>query len=244
MAPTGPTAAPSAAITVNSTASQTVITDVFITCASPTVADVAGRDGISILASDVQVLDSTITATGAANNTTSVAGPTGGRGVVIAASRALIQDCIIQSGAGGSATSGTAGAGGAGIAISSGTNNRIYFCAIASTGAGGNGSGANGGAGGSAISIASGCINTEVRNCSLLNTGAGGTGTAAGAGGNAVNDTVTTAGSLSKVYSNFAYNIANSVKFNLQNSGVESGVLLPNPPTTTVINSYANVYES
>jgi hypothetical protein len=246
VAPAGPVAAPAAAVRIISTATKTMLKDVFITCASPTVLNVAGRDGISVEASDVQILDSTITATGAADNTTSTSGPAGGNGITITASRVLVQDCIIQSGSGGRATAGTAGAGGAGVAVSSGTNSKILFCTIAATGAGGTGLGAVGGAGGDGISIASGCTNIEVRNCSISNTGSGGTGSSTGANGKAVKDSVPAASTtrLSKVYSNFAYNIANSVKFDLQATGLEAGVVIPNPPTATVINPYANVYES
>ncbi len=46
------------------------------------------------------------------------------------------------------------------------------------------------------------------------------------------------------IFSNFAHNIANSIKYNIQNTGTESGVLTPNPTTATVINPYANVYAS
>jgi hypothetical protein len=83
-----------------------------------------------------------------------------------------------------------------------------------------------------------------VRNCTLRNTGFGGTGTPNGVDGRAVQDLQTTTADFSMIFSNFAHNIANSIKYNIQNTGVESGVLTPNPPTSTVINSFANVYAS
>ncbi len=60
----------------------------------------------------------------------------------------------------------------------------------------------------------------------------------------AIDDNVIITADFSLIYSNFAHNIANTIKYDLQAMGVESGVALPNPPTATVINPYANVYAS
>ncbi len=59
--------------------------------------------------------------------------------------------------------------------------------------------------------------------------------------GKAVNDAVTSTNDLSIIFKNFAHNIANNTKFDIQAMG-ETGLLSPNPPDATVINPFGNVF--
>ena len=96
--------------------------------------------------------------------------------------------------------------------------------------------------------VESNADDTELRMCRISGTGAGGGGGTAGVPGKAVFDLVTTSANLSAILSNFAHNISNPTKFDIQApslaGGPETGVMTPNPPTSTVINSFANVYSS
>ena len=187
---------------------------------------------------------------GSLGNTVSVAG-SGGAGISMEnCLGATISNCAIKTREGGlafGAASQTGGNGGAGISVS-GTSREIVItdCTILETGFGGNAVAATstGGDGGHGITIASTTSDISVRRCTIQNTGAGGTGTSTnGAPGKAVDDDVTTAANLSQIFANFAHNIANSTKFDLQAAG-EAGILTPNPPTAAVVNPLANVYSS
>ncbi len=249
--PPAPIAEPNdAAITIAATVNSATIDKVMIDCADTLVADVSGRIGILTSGNDVQILNCTVKS-GSATPILSGGIFTGGHGIAVAddANRTLIKNCVIlATGNGSSGTTGVnGGSGGHGFAITaSPAFTEIIECIVFSTGNGGNaGDGATtGGDGGSAVFILSG-IDTSVRNCTMRNTGVGGTGGAAnGADGRAVEDLQTVTANFSMIFSNFAHNIANAVKYNIQNTGVESGVLTPNPPTSTVINPLANVYAS
>ncbi len=117
-----------------------------------------------------------------------------------------------------------------------------------STGSGGAGVSAAGGRGGDAVRVESGAQDIEVRNCRMRNTGTGGNGSTLGVPGKAVFDLVTTPTTLSSIFTNFAFSIANPTKFDIQAStiagGPETGVKTPNPPTSGVINLFANVFSS
>ncbi len=101
-----------------------------------------------------------------------------------------------------------------------------------------------GGNGGNGMFVESTALDVAIRNSSMRNTGAGGTGSTAGAGGKAIEDDVTTVANLSMIYANFAHNIANTIKFDLQGTGLEQGIAIANPPTSTVVNSFANIFVS
>ena len=100
------------------------------------------------------------------------------------------------------------------------------------------------GDGGHGIKIESGATGIQIFNCVLRNTGTAGTGgSVSGTNGKAIDDAVPPGINETQAYSNFAHNIANTTtRYTLQGSGVESGVLSPNPPDGTVINFLANVY--
>lgn len=251
--PAAPTTEPPAAgITIDAAANGVMLDKITIDCADTTVVDVSGRTGISSAGNDVQIINCTVKSGSA--STTAGTGVAGGDGIVIAsdATRALVKNCVVL--ATGNGAPGTAGVNGgrAGDGIAVGLSGvpaftEILECIVFSTGNGGNGGTGvtTGGDGGHAVSIGETAVDTSVRNCTLRNTGTGGTGgSASGENGRAVNDLVTTVGNLSMIFSNFAHNIANAVKYNIQSTGLESGVLTPNPPTSTVINPLANVYAS
>ncbi len=247
--PPAPSVGVPAGITVAASATHVTIEDVTVECADTSGAVVDGRSGISVAGNDVQVLNCTVTSGSADISIGS--GAAGGDGIVIAddANRALVKGCVIlATGNGGANSSGDGGRAGHGIAV--GVTGipaftEISECIVFSTGTGGDGNGGgNGGDGGHAVYIGASAVDTSVRNCTFRNTGFGGAGAVAGTDGRAVNDLQVTAGDLSMIFSNFAHNIANSVKYNIQNTGLESGILTPNPPTSTVINPLANVYAS
>ncbi len=238
-----------AAVTINSTVNGAMVENIMITCNDTTISSFQGRTGITTSGNDVQILTCTIKAGSASSTASSGSGFAGGDGISVQndANRTLIKDCVIvATGNGSSSTNSTGGRAGHGISLTgTAAFTEIINCIVFSTGNGGNGTTpANGGAGGHGVDIASTVIDSSVRNCTFRNTGSGGTGATAGTNGRAVNDAQVTAGNLSMIFSNFAHNIANSVKYNIQNTGLESGVLTPNPPTSTVINPLANVYAS
>jgi hypothetical protein len=61
-------------------------------------------------------------------------------------------------------------------------------------------------------------------------------------GGKAVDDDVVAGANASKIYANFAHDISNATKFDVQASGAESGFGLSNPPSSTAVSVYANVF--
>lgn len=202
-----------------------------------------GRSGIEVQGYIVNVFDcSTIPGASAATTTTNA--DTGGHGIVLSgtANKVRVKDCITISGKGGDAADGVGGNAGNGIYIKDNASHvEITQSTIFETGAGGDGS-TTGGNGGNGIQIDSTASDVEVHNCRIRNTGAG--GSPGGAGGKAILDSVTTAGNYSMIFCNFAHNIANAVKFDLQGGGTEDGISSPNPPDGTVLNPYANVYVS
>ncbi len=247
--PPVPTTAPSAGITIAQEANRVFIRDVMINCADSGATDIDGRDGIEVNGINSQIINCTIIS-GAGSSGSQDPGSSGGDGIWLAstAQSTVIWDCIIQTGNGGatSAASGTGGRGGFGIYVNNTTNAEIARCKILSTGAGGNGTAGGtgiGGQGGEGIQIDVSSTGVAVHHCIIRNTGAGGSGDGgAGAGGIAVEDDVTTSAAESAVYSNFSHNIANTINFDLQAAGIEKGVNSPNPPDSTVVNSFANVY--
>jgi parallel beta-helix repeat protein len=242
--PPVPDEAPEAGIMIDALCNNVVIENMIITCANTAISLIDGRSGISTGGNDVQIINCTVKSGNAGDEAV------GGDGIIVAedATRTLIKDCVILA-TGNGGTGGGAGGGRGGHGISVGLNaivslTEIINCIVFSTGNGGTDPVTTGGDAGHAIFIGATAVDTSVRNCTLRNTGTGGAGTPSGLDGRAVQDLQTTAANFSMIYSNFAHNIANSVKYNIQNTGVESGVLTPNPPTSTVINPLANVYAS
>ena len=155
-----------------------------------------------------------------------------------------------MTGDGGTSTSITenGGNGGHGIFVNNATDVEITKCFVLATGVGGSTDGAGagtGGNGGHAVSITSSSIDISVRNCTFRATGAAGTGGGGGGvAGKAVDDDVSAGANESIIFSNFAHNITNATKFDLQASGAEKGVNIAIPPTSTIVNTFANVYAS
>ncbi len=199
--------------------------------------DTPGKDGIEIAGNDWIVENCTII-TGNGNGNLS----NGGHGISLfaAANNVLIRNCLISTGAGGGAEVG--GNGGNGINVNGSTDVEIADCTIFKTGAGGAGDVTNGN-GGHGIFIASTATDISVHNCIIRNTGAaGGGGGTAGSGGEAIDDDVAAGAAVSIIFGNFAHNIANAIRFDLQASGGEDGFSLSNPPSSTAVSVYANVY--
>ncbi len=195
-----------------------------------------GKDGIEIAGNDWIVENCTII-TGAGDGAFR-----GGHGISLfaAANNILIRNCLISTGDGGD--SATAGDGGNGVNVNGSTDVEIADCTIFKTGAGGNGAGAEGD-GGDGIFIDSSSTDVSVHNCIIRNTGAAGTGgPASGVDGKAIDDNVVAGPAASVVFGNFAHNIANTIRFDLLASGIEKGFALANPPSSTAVSVYANVY--
>ena len=202
-----------------------------------------GRSGIEVSGQIVNVFDCSIVP-GASPSTTTTHADDGGHAIILSGSadKVRVLDCIMITGDGGDATDGDGGNGGNGIYVKdTATHAEISHCTIFGTGAGGDGS-RNGGNGGHGIRIESTAIDIGIHNCRIRNTGLG--GSSGGIGGKAVLDAVATAGAYSMVFSNFAHNIANTIKYDLRATGTEEGIVSPNPPDGTVLNSFANVYVS
>jgi parallel beta-helix repeat protein len=163
----------------------------------------------------------------------------------------LIRNCIVSTGNAdnGSTTGGSAGHGilvgdGSGSAV---TNTEITGCTVMKTGKGGNATGANaGGNGGNCIQTAQASTWVSVHDCTLRNTGIGGTGTPNGLPGKAIYDQADVTNELSVIFRNWAFYIANPTKFDIQapglSGGPEKGIFSPNPPTSTVLNTWANIF--
>ena len=246
--PAAPSSAPDAAITVASTSNRVQVDAVKIVCADTSIDSISGRAGVELHGNESVVINCSIKSGAGGRDTGN-----GGHGIIIGsdANKTIVKNTVIMTGKGGD-TSATldGGDGGRGIVVeSAATGSEISFCTILCTGEGGactNGTSGDGGDGGHGIFVDSTCVDTSIWDCVIRNTGAGGSSVAgaAGADGKAIDDNVTTSGALSLIYRNAANNIANTIKFDLQAAGSESGVLLPNPPTATVVNSFANVYAS
>jgi hypothetical protein len=243
--PAAPTSTPSPAVSITSTSDRARLYDVLIMCTHTAAADVGGRSGISIGGNDTQLLSCTIYGGNAGAATTLATN--GGQGIIVTtnANNAVIKNCIIASGDGGDGGA-TGGNGGDGIFVADGaTETEVIDTTILYTGNGG--AAATDGRGGHGVYIdgsATGAFDTVIRNCTIRNTGAGGDPMDTALGGKAVLDGVTAVANLSMVYSNFAHNIANAIKYDLQGLGTEQGVALANPPTATVVNPFANVFVS
>ncbi len=238
------------AIHITNTAQNVVLRHCFIKCndsISVTGDPVAGRNAVEVAGRVVKIFDCSILAGASASltdtlsmNTTATAAD-GGTCIVLSGSAEKVRviDCVMASGNAGSSLYGDGGNGGHGISIKDTVSHvEIRNCTVFQTGSGGtpNGSGGHG------VIIASDVIDAVVYDCHIRNTGNG--AAPGGVGGKAVQDAVTTAGSVSILYRNFAHNIANALKFDVQGTGVEKGILSPNPPDATVINPFANVYVS
>ncbi len=241
--PPAPTSAPAAAITIPSSNDRVRISNVVIFCVGTNTTGVAGRDGIEVHGDQAQIFDTTIkSGRGDDDGTT---GTNGGRGIFVGefANNTVIKNCIISTGVGGDGGT-TGGNGGNGISVETAVETEVTDTTILFTGNGGDGSDTRGD-GGDAVFIDSDSLDTVIRNCTMRNTGAAGGGAGGGGrAGRAIQDEVTTVANLSMSYANFAHNIANTIKFNLQGLGTEQGVALANPPTATVVNSFANVFVS
>lgn len=202
-----------------------------------------GRSGIEVRGDIVNVFDCSVIPGSSATTTTTHA-ESGGHGIILsgAAHKVRVKDCITLTGNGGNATDGNGGDAGTGIYVKDSANHiEITQCTIFETGDGGNGSVA-GGNGGHGVHIESTAEDIGLHACRIRNTGNG--GSPGGLGGKAILDEVTTAGKHSIIFSNFAHNISNAVKFDLQGGGTEDGISSPNPPDGTVLNSFANIYVS
>lgn len=250
-----PTSDGSSAITIALTTNGVTLDKLMVDCANTTAVSLSGRVGISTAGNDTQILNCTVKSGSASTIAGGGVGAIGGNGISVLedANRTLIKNCVILATGNGSPGAAGTNGGRAGHGIAVGFTGvpaftEVLECIVFSTGNGGNGGTGmtTGGDGGHAVHVGANAVDTSVRNCTLRNTGSGGTGgSASGINGRAVNDLQTTAASFSMIFSNFAHNIANAtVKYNIQNTGVESGILTPNPPTSTVVNPLANVYAS
>ncbi len=225
-----------AGISVTSASDRTRVSNLTIRCESGVPSGGPGKDGIEIAGNDWIVENCTIISgdSGGANR--------GGHGISLlaAANNILIRNCLISTGFGGD--SATAGDGGNGVNVNGSTDVEIADCTIFKTGDGGDGASAEGD-GGKGIFIDSTSTDVSVHNCIIRNTGAAGTGgPSSGVGGKAIDDDVAAGAAASIIFGNFAHNIANAIRFDLQASGGEDGFSLSNPPSSTAVSVYANVY--
>lgn len=206
----------------------------------------SGGHGIVVAgATDVLVDDCTIFRTGDGGSGVSTGGD-GGHGIACitnASSNVFVKDCTIQkTGGGGGASEG--GDGGHGVYIAGVSNMKVAIsnCTISDMGAGGAGGGLGGGSGGSGVYIESSNTDISVHNCTISNTGVAGSG-GVGVAGKAVADDVAAGAGASKTYANFAHDIANAIVYDLQGiNNTESGFALSNPPSSTAVSVYANVF--
>ncbi len=212
--------------------------------ATPTLFDsMPGRSALELKGRSMNIFDCSIIP-GSSASTVSADAQQGGSAIVLCENASLLRilDCILVSGNGGNALSGNGGSAGHGIHVKDNVSHaEISKCTIFGTGQGGNGS-LSGGNGGHGIFIESSADDVEVHDCRIRNTGLG--GLPGGQGGKAIRDLVTTPGSYSIVFHNFAHNISNDIKFDLQGTGTEMGIASPNPPDNMPLNPLANIYVS
>ena len=222
---------------ITAVSNRTKISNLTIRGTDAVVGGQAGKDGIEVAGNDWLVENCTII-TGAGSG----ASARGGHGISLlaAANNILIRNCLISTGDGGSADPGSDG--GNGINVNGSTDVEIADCTIFKTGAGGTSGASTGGDGGQGIFIDNSSTDISVHNCIIRNTGAGGGGAPAGVGGKAIDDNVAVGAAESIIFGNFAHNIANALKYDLQAGGVETGFALSNPPSSTAVSVYANVY--
>ncbi len=222
---------------ITAASDRTRISNLTIRGTDASIGGEIGKDGIEIAGNDWIVENCTII-TGAGNGISARGGY--GISLLAAANNILIRNCLISTGDGGA--NATAGDGGNGINVNGSFDVEIADCTIFKTGAGGDGAGSNGD-GGHGVFITSTSTDISVHNCIIRNTGAAGGGAGgAGVAGKAVDDDVAAGAAGSVVFGNFAHNIANATKYDLQASGLESGFSLSNPPSSTAVSVYANVY--
>ena len=207
-----------------------------------------GGHGIAIAGADNVVIEECTVfraGDGGAGIGGSNSGGDGGHGIALitsAAENMFIKNCTIQkSGAGGSGAD-DGGDGGHGISVASVSNIKVAVsnCIISDTGAGGGAISGFAGDGGNGVFIGSSNTDISVRSCTISNTGVFGGGSSSA--GKAVDDNVAAGAGASKIYANFAHDIPNAIKFDVQASGVESGFALSNPPSSTAVSVYANVF--
>lgn len=220
------------------------VTETYELVGTGTVFDsMPGRSGIEVSGQIVNVFDCSVIP-GASASTTTTHAEDGGHAIILSgsANKVRVLDCIMITGDGGDAADGNGGNAGYGIYVKdTATHAEICHCTVFETGAGGDGS-SSGGSGGHGIRIESTAVDIGVHHCRIRNTGLG--GSPGGAAGKAILDSVTTSGAYSIVFSNFAHNIANTIKYDLRSTGTEEGIASPNPPDGTVLNSLANIYIS
>lgn len=172
-------------------------------------------------------------------------GGPGGSGCDLASAN-IVMDCTIFGGNGGDSTTGTGGTAGAGIFVVGSPNNTIMNCLIQS-GMGGGTGGGTAGNGADGIKIFGGSNNTEIRNCTLQFCGQAGSGGGVPTLGLAINDqTVPDAAApatfTSKIFGNFAHDIANITQYIIknQNSGaLSNGISVYAAPVSPL---YDNVF--
>jgi len=202
-----------------------------------------GGHGISLMDStDVIVDDCIVFRTGNGGAGASGIPGNGGHGIALNGTinaNIAIKNCIIQKLGDGGNTVGAGlhgGNGGHGISVAAGTSTQVAIsnCIISDTGL--RGTGEIDGDGGNGVLIGSSNVDIAVHHCTISNTGFG------TVEGKAVDDNVAAGANASKVYANFAHDIANAIKFDLQASGIEGGFELSNPPSSTAVNVYANVF--
>jgi len=229
---------PQAAIVTNASVSAVRIRDLQVSCAdSP--AGTAGRAGMQISGTDVQVTGCTVIA-GEAGDTSGVAGSDGGDAIEVtsAATNTVIKDCILSSGNGADTSGGgnAGGDGGHGVHVNNAVHTEIVSCTILRVGLGGLGDGS--GASGDGILIESSSDAVSVHDCIIRNAGT----SAGGSFGDGVVDLVSTTSSI--IFRNIAYDI-DGTNFRLLNSGSENGtdlVFHDFSPTATINNYMVNVF--
>jgi hypothetical protein len=153
-------------------------------------------------------------------------GGTGGFAIATSGNNVACLNNTFKAGNGGNggdtnmgSVGGTAGNGGIGLYFDNGDNGQSRNNSVIMTGNGGHGGGGfiqqgDAGSGGDGIFINSPCTHTEVGLNTIANTGTIGTGIGTPVAGYAVNDIAATASpNASVIYSNFAYNIANTTPF-------------------------------
>ncbi len=226
-----PTAAPQAAIVTGANVSEVRIRDVQVSCAD-SGDEIAGRSGMQISGTDVQVTGCTVIA-GAGGDEVFISPGDGGDGIEVtsAATNTVIKDCVLSSGNGGSGT--VPGDGGYGIHINNAVHAEIVSCTILRVGLTTGGTGTSG----DGIHIGSGSDAVSVHDCIIRNAG-----TAGGKVANGVVDLVTTTSSV--IFRNIAYDI-DGVNYKLLGSGTENGtdlVFHDFSPTATINNYMVNVF--
>ncbi len=224
-------------ISVTAASDRTRVSNLTIQGADAAGGGNSAKDGIEIAGNDWIVENCTII-TGAGDGDFA----RGGHGISLlaAANNILIRNCLISTGAGGVGSS-DGGDGGNAINVNGSTDVEIADCTIFKTGAGGDGFN-TGGDGGNGIFIASASTDISAHNCVIRNTGVEGAGVADGIAGKAIDDDVAAGAAASIIFGNFAHNISNTIRFDLQATGIEKGFSLVNPPSSTAVSVYANVY--